>query len=156
MFSLHEVYTTNKLALILFLLTVSASWKYGNCFNLLNLHAKDKTFLKHTFKVRQLGGTTVRTSNSCTKCVGSPGITNTRPHSWLSPSFLGMNTSWMTSPATWVINVIGIFFWHVTTRHWQMSGRAVQELNVFTVWLWILSHFHCGNEQHAHQSTSIF
>ena len=45
---------------------------------------------------------------------------NTQLHVRLPPSFLGMHT-WMTSQlnvafdlqATWVIDVLGLFFWHV-------------------------------------------
>ena len=33
--------------------------------------------------------------------------------------------------ATWILEVLGSFF---TTRHWQTTGRLVQELNVRTLY----------------------
>ena len=42
--------------------------------------------------------------------------------------------------ATWIMNALDLFFptcytcTFVTTRHWQTSGRLVQELNIFTVY----------------------
>ena len=61
---------------------------------------------------------------------------NTRPHVRLPPSFLDMDD--LTTErgfdlqATWVIDVLGLFFDMsvCTTRHWQMFGRQLQELNV--------------------------
>ena len=70
---------------------------------------------------------------------------DTRPHVRLPPSFLGMNL-WMTSQPNVVSNhklpgslaclayVIDVLSMVVcTTRHWQTSGRLVQELNDCTV-----------------------
>ena len=42
------------------------------------------------------------------------------------------------SQATWIIDVLDLFFHMLsmgvrTTRHWQTSGRLVQELHVCTV-----------------------
>ena len=72
---------------------------------------------------------------------GQPGH-NTIAHARLTSSFQGMD-AWMFSEpsdlqATWVIGVLGLFFDMLslgasTTRHWQTSGRLVQELDVCTV-----------------------
>ena len=72
---------------------------------------------------------------------------NTRPHVRLLPIFLGMN-AWMISKlnvalqsqASWVIN--GSFSNMLsrsvcTTRHWQTSGRQVQELDVCSFYVCI-------------------
>ena len=83
---------------------------------------------------------TVPAFSSCTNCVGSPGMT----HKPTPPNFLGMD-AWMTSR----LNVALFRKLHVsmlclayfltcylqmfTIRHWQTSGRLVQELNVGTV-----------------------
>ena len=45
------------------------------------------------------------------------------------------------SQVTWVIDELGLFINMLpmcvsTTRHWQMTGRLVQELNVCTVCYW--------------------
>ena len=75
---------------------------------------------------------------------GQPGH-NTQPHARLQPSFQGID-AWITSELNealvfklrvsfmslsdiFDIPSIGVF----TTRHWQTSGRLVQELNVCTV-----------------------
>ena len=78
--------------------------------------------------------------NSCTKCVGSPGIIHNR-----IPGH-GCDHRSLTSQLN--IALIRILFGSLTclayffdmlsmgvcaTRHWQMSGRLVQELNVCTV-----------------------
>ena len=73
---------------------------------------------------------------------------NTRPHSRLPLSCLCMDdltTDHIFDPqATWVIGVLGYFLTLsmgvCTTRHWQTSGRLVQELNVCTVHVLQLSH----------------
>ena len=87
---------------------------------------------------------TVLTFNSCTKCVGSPGIihdytpdcqpvSGARMHDGLH------NTTERSfdSHATWSIDVLVLFdmlsISICTTRHWQTSGRLVQELTVCTV-----------------------
>ena len=55
---------------------------------------------------------------------GQPGH-NTHTDARLPPNFIGMD-AWITSQ----LNVMHGF---LTTRHWQKSGRLVQEFNVCTV-----------------------
>ena len=86
--------------------------------------------------------TTLSTFNSCTKCVGSASIILTV---WLPPvgqfPWHGWPHIWTYlwfARARWVIDVLGLLFQIViqgvwTTRHWQTSGRLVQELSVCTV-----------------------
>ena len=86
---------------------------------------------------------TVPTFNSCTKCVGSPGILHNRTPDWHPVSWVwihGWPQNWSSfdSQTSCVINVFGLFFdilsmGFYTTRHWQTSGRLVQELDVCTV-----------------------
>ena len=70
---------------------------------------------------------------------------NTRLHTRLPPSFLGMDV-WMTSQLNvamirklrgslmYVAYVLDVFSMSVcTTGHWKTSGRLVQELNVRAV-----------------------
>ena len=86
---------------------------------------------------------TVQAFNFCTKCVGSPCIIHDRmpgcqpahwtwtcgwPHNWTKLWFAGS----VCHLYVWLISLtfsIGI----CTTRHWQTSGRLVQELNPCTV-----------------------
>ena len=90
---------------------------------------------------------TVPTFNSCTKCVGSPGIIHNRTSDWHPVSW-----TWMIGlPQNWseilLASYVGhwcawIIFWHVihgfcTNRHRKTSGQLVQELNVSSV--------HCHN-----------
>ena len=76
---------------------------------------------------------TVTTSNSCTKCVGSPSIIHDRTSDCNPVSWSWMYVNDLTtkrnfdSQATCVIDVLGLFsdmlsmgVW--TTRHWQTSG----------------------------------
>ena len=67
---------------------------------------------------------------------------NTRPHTRLSPSFLGMdalmtsqlNESLIRTQVTWIINVIGLSLTCYPGGFVQQtSGQLVQELNVCTV-----------------------
>ena len=75
---------------------------------------------------------------------GQPGH-NTRPHALLPTSFLGMD-AWMTSQMkvacihklrgsstclAYSFDMLSMAVY--TTRHWQTSGRSVQQLNVCTV-----------------------
>ena len=74
--------------------------------------------------------------------LGQPGH-KTQPPARLVPSFLGKDacmTSQLnvfSSQATWVIDVLGLFFdilsMGVLNRHWHTSGRLVQEFNLCTV-----------------------
>ena len=88
---------------------------------------------------------TVPTFDSCTKCVGSPGIKHTTACP-IAIQFLGhgcmddLTTERKVDlQAQWVIYLLGLFFdllsmgvW--TTRHcMQTSGRSVQKWNVCTV-----------------------
>ena len=81
--------------------------------------------------------------NSCTKFDGSPGIIFDR-----TPIFHPVSWAWMLpqvpdhttecsfdSQATWVIDFLGLFLIYdvFTIRHWQTSGRLVQEPNACTV-----------------------
>ena len=71
--------------------------------------------------------------NSGTKCTGRPGM---QSNTTASPKATKLTN--FDLQATWVIDVLGLSFtcypWaFCTTRHWQMSGRLVQELNVCTV-----------------------
>ena len=67
---------------------------------------------------------------------------NTQPHSRLPLSCLCMDDLTteriFDSQSTWVIDVLGYFLTLsmgvCITRHWQTSGRLVQELNVSTVY----------------------
>ena len=86
---------------------------------------------------------TVPTFNSCTKCLGSPGTTQNRtPDCQPTPGI----DAWMTSQLnvalncklSWSLMSLDYLFEKLsmgvcTTRHWQMSSRLVQELNVCTV-----------------------
>ena len=68
---------------------------------------------------------------------------DTRSHAQFPPRFLDMDT-WMISKLNvdlfrkWVNDVLRLFLFDMpsmgvcTTRHWQTSGRLVQELNVYT------------------------
>ena len=80
--------------------------------------------------------------NSCTKCLGSPGIIQDRTpichpfsgHGRMYDLTTARNTD---SHATWVIGVLGLFLDMLsmgvcTTTHWQTSGRLVQKLNACT------------------------
>ena len=66
---------------------------------------------------------------------------NTRPHSRLPLSCMCMDDPTteriFDSQATWVIDVLWYFLTLsmgvCTTRHWQTSGRLVQELNVCNI-----------------------
>ena len=83
------------------------------------------------------------TFNSCTKCLGSPGIINDlKPdcHPVCGHGCMDDVTTERSfdSLATCVIDVLGVFvdmfaICVCTTRHWQTSGRPVQELNFCTV-----------------------
>ena len=115
---------------------------------------KQVKYHKHNQNTKQEGSlsgncavcsqSTMQTFNSCTKCVGSPGITHDRTPR-LPRNSLGMD-AWMThktegifdSQTTWVTDVLGIFFAMLSmrvsaTKNWQTSGCLVQELNVCTV-----------------------
>ena len=79
----------------------------------------------------------VHTFNSCTKR-GQHGH-NTQPNGRMLFRFLDMDT-WMTSQMNVALirKILGSFFDMLSmgacrTRHWQASGRLVQELNVCTV-----------------------
>ena len=87
---------------------------------------------------------TVPTFDSCTKFAGQPRHT-ILPHARLPPSFLGMDAR-MTSKLNLALihklrgSLINLAYFFdmlaigvCTTRHWQASGRLVQELNVCTV-----------------------
>ena len=75
---------------------------------------------------------------------GQPGH-YTRPHDRLPTQFYGHGCKNdltaernVNSQATWVIYALGLLFDVLsmdvsTTRHWQISGRLVHELNVCTV-----------------------
>ena len=98
---------------------------------------------------------TVPTFNYCTKCVGSPGINTTacpiatqfRRNGFMDDLKTKRNFDW---EVTWALDVLGSFIDMLsicmcTTRHWQTSGRLVQEVNVCTIhslWrsLWPLHH----------------
>ena len=79
--------------------------------------------------------------------LGQPGL-NARPHARLAPIFLGKDAR-MTSQLNVVFHrklrgslVCLSYFWHVIhgclkNRHWQTSGRLVQELNVCTVCMYV-------------------
>ena len=83
---------------------------------------------------------TVPTFNSCTKCVASPGIIHVRtpnciPFSWV---LMPLKTSQLHVALihklrgsllylAYLLDMISTGF--CTTRHWQTSGRLVQELN---------------------------
>ena len=86
---------------------------------------------------------TVPTFNSCTKCLGT--IHDCKPachqfHWHRCKDRLKIERDF-DSQTTWVIDVLGLYFDTLstgafTTRHWQTTGRLVQELNVHTVWSW--------------------
>ena len=78
--------------------------------------------------------------------MGSPGkIHNRTPDchpvywAWIRPQVSDLTTeSSFDSQASWVIDVLCLYsnmlsLGVCTTRHWQTSGRLVQELNVCTV-----------------------
>ena len=67
----------------------------------------------------------------------------TRPHTRMAPSFLGMDARSndlttdrsVNSQATWVIDVLGLFFdmlsmGYYTTRLWQTFTRIMQESDI--------------------------
>ena len=87
---------------------------------------------------------TVRTFNSCTKCVDSPGIMHDRmpdcnpvsgvlmhgiPQNWMKLWIASYVCHW----CPWLIFLTYNPWAFCTTRHWQTSGRLVQELNGCTV-----------------------
>ena len=103
----------------------------------------------------------VPTFNSCTICQDSPGkihfcTPDCRPASW----------TWMTSQLNIILihqlcgsfsDVLSLFsdmlsMGVCTTKHWQMSGRLVQELNVCTVhhimMLFLKHMFHLSTHEH--------
>ena len=55
-------------------------------------------------------------------------VHDTRPHAGFQPSFLDMEV-WMTWRNSKLLFSMGVR----TTRHWQTSGRLMQELNVCTI-----------------------
>ena len=84
------------------------------------------------------------TFNFCTKFVGSPGIIHDHtpdcpPISWVWTDDIKNERSVDSQDtSTWVIDVLNLLFDMLsigvcTTRHWQTSGRLVQELNVCAV-----------------------
>ena len=93
---------------------------------------------------------TVPACNYRTKCVDSPGIIHDRMHdchtvfwAWMRPHIpdLTIERSFY-SQAMPVNYLLGVYFDMLsmgvcTTRHWQTSGRLVQELTVFTVWKYL-------------------
>ena len=87
------------------------------------------------------------TFNSCTKCVGRPGIINDRmpdchpvSWAWMRPQVLGLTTerSFLICKLRGSLMCLSYCFDTLsigvcTTRHWQTSGRLVQEFDVCTV-----------------------
>ena len=77
---------------------------------------------------------TVPVFNSCTRCVGSPDIIHYRTHNRCIDD---LTTEWRFDLQILALAIflssIGVY----STRHWQTSGRLVQELNVCTVQLCI-------------------
>ena len=95
----------------------------------------------HTYSDSTRGA--VPTFNSCTKCLGIPGIIHDRTpgcHQFPERGCVDdLANEWsFCLQATWPIDVLAYSFDMLpmgvcTTRHRQMSGRLVQELNVCIV-----------------------
>ena len=68
--------------------------------------------------ISHMGGVQCRVFNSCTKCVGSPGIIHDRTSdchlvfwAWMRPQVPDLTTERsFDSQGTWVIVVLGLFF----------------------------------------------
>ena len=69
---------------------------------------KETHLIMHT----HLYASTVPTFNSCTKCMGSPGIIHDR--------------TTIAAQPTWVIDVLGLLFWHVI--HGCLYNRALADV----------------------------
>ena len=81
---------------------------------------------------------TVLTFNSCTKCLGKPGMIHDRTpdchgrHGRMDGRKTERNYD---SQVRWVTDMLGLLLDMLSmgickTRHWQTSGQLVQELNV--------------------------
>ena len=112
------------------------------------------------------------TFNSCTKCVSSLSIINDHMPVCYPVSLQRCMDDLITkrcfdSQATCVIDVFGLFSWHLsmafyTTRHWQTSGGLVQKLKICTVsrtWkrygLWIIQKT-AGWQESSREKYSIY
>ena len=81
---------------------------------------------------------TVPTFNSCNKCVGSPGMMHDRTFLSKNPRMISqlnvVSNRKLPGPLVCLAYFIDVLSMDVcTTRHWQTSGRLVQELNDCTV-----------------------
>ena len=105
---------------------------YPYCFNF-GISTSDSCYA-----ISEIGLSTVPTFYSCTKCVGSPSIVHDRTsdcHQIILAMRAVKTERNFDLQATWVIDVPGLFFdmfsmGVCTTRHWEVSGRPVQELHV--------------------------